>query len=66
MFVLISVSLLAFLNTKVENDFSIIKLEKDDFRSHVTRVSLAGIMNTKQFKMLKMIIAKTSDTLKRL
>jgi hypothetical protein len=45
-----------FLNTtSVESDFSIIKWEKNDSRSSLTNLSLAGIMHTKQFEQIKMI-----------
>ncbi|CAK9876325.1 unnamed protein product [Sphagnum jensenii] len=46
----------AFSNrTSVESDFSIIKWEKNDFRSSLTSLSLVGIMHAKQFEQIKMI-----------
>jgi len=46
----------AFPNTtSVESDFSIVKWEKNDSRSSLTSLSLAGIMHAKQFKQIKMI-----------
>ncbi len=41
--------------TSVESDFSIVKKEKNDSRSSLTSLSLAGIMHAKQFKQIKMI-----------
>jgi len=44
-----------FLNTtSVNSDFSIVKWEKNDSRSSLTSLSLAGIMHTKQFEQIKM------------
>lgn len=44
----------AFPNTaSVESDFSIIKWEKDAHRTSLTSLSLAGIMHSKQFSILK-------------
>jgi hypothetical protein len=41
--------------TSVESDFSIVKWEKNDFRSSLTSLSLVSIMHTKQFEQIKMI-----------
>jgi hypothetical protein len=41
--------------TSVESDFSIVKWEKNDSRSSLTSLSLAGIMHAKQFVQIKMI-----------
>jgi len=41
--------------TFVESDFSIVKKEKNDSRSSLMSLSLAGIMHAKQFKQIKMI-----------
>jgi hypothetical protein len=47
---------IAFLNTtSVKSDFSIVKWEKNDSRSSLTSLSLAGIMHAKQFEQIKMI-----------
>lgn len=44
--------------TSVENDFSMIQREKDDSRSTLTSLYLAGIMHANQFETLKKIIIK--------
>jgi hypothetical protein len=47
---------IAFPNTtSVENDFSIVKWEKNDSHSSLTSLTLAGIMHVKQFEQIKMI-----------
>jgi len=46
----------AFSNTmSVESDFSIVKWEKNDSRSSLMSMCLAGIMHAKQFEQIKMI-----------
>ena len=37
---------------QVESDFSIVKAEKDDFRTAITDLSLEGVLHCKQFSML--------------
>lgn len=37
---------------QVESDFSVVKAEKDDFRTALTDLSLEGVLHTKQFSML--------------
>lgn len=50
----------AFPNTaSVESDFSIVKWEHDSSRTSLTSLSLAGIMQAKQFDLLKKIMPKT-------
>jgi hypothetical protein len=44
----------AFPNTtSVESDFSVVKWEKNDTRTSLTSLALAGIMQAKQFDLLK-------------
>jgi hypothetical protein len=38
---------------QVESDFSIVKLEKDDFRMSITDLSLEGVLHAKQHEYLK-------------
>jgi hypothetical protein len=38
---------------QVESDFSIVKLEKDDFRMSLTDLSLEGVLHAKQHEYLK-------------
>ena len=40
----------------VESDFSIIGFEKDDYRAALTNFSLEGILQCKQFKLLRFYI----------
>jgi hypothetical protein len=49
----------AFPNTaSVESDFSIVRWEQDSSRTSLTSLSLAGIMQAKQFDLLKKIMPK--------
>lgn len=41
------------VTAQVESDFSVLKSEKDDFRTSITDLSLEGIMHSKQFDALK-------------
>ena len=41
----------------VESDFSIIRYEKDDYRTELTNFSLEGILHCKQFHLWKIINA---------
>jgi len=42
----------------VENDFSIVKWEKNDIRTSLTSLALAGIMQAKQFELLKALFKR--------
>ncbi len=49
----------AFPNTTaVESDFSMVKWEKNDTRTSLTSLALAGIMQAKQFELLKALFKR--------
>jgi len=48
-----------FPNTAtVENDFSVLGWEKDDYRRSITDFSLEGVMHSKQFKALRELVGR--------
>ncbi|RHY03788.1 hypothetical protein DYB25_009113 [Aphanomyces astaci] len=48
-------SVFAKTTSKVESDFSILKWEKDEFRMNLLDLSLEGIFQAKQFKLLGLL-----------
>jgi hypothetical protein len=42
----------------VESDFSMVKWEKNDTRTSLTNLALAGIMQAKQFELLKALFER--------
>jgi hypothetical protein len=46
----------------VESDFSMVKWEKNDTRTSLTSLALAGIMQAKQFELLKALFERQNAT----